>query len=166
MGGLYPGLVSKRPELLKRLSKRGVTYYIDPLLAQRAGMGGAWSPSTKEITVQSGAKTLVAAHEVTHAALSTSSINPARFLTDKRYRAARSADIVIGGGLVGTALALFLAAASRKEPNPMGEVARRVAAASYQSEVFAMGAGGAGVYPGLPVDYYDANRLFGGSFDK
>ncbi len=163
MGELYPGLVSKRPELLNRLAERGVTFYTDPLLEQRENMGGKWSPSTKEVTVQSGAEALVAGHEVTHAALSTSPINPARFLTDKRYRAARSADIVVGGGIVGTALALYLAAAHRNAPE--GEVARRVWSASYQSEVFAMGAGGAGAYPELPVDYSEAKRLFGGTFD-
>ena len=40
MAGVYPGLVAKRPELLNRLSKRGVTYYIDPLLGQKEGYGG------------------------------------------------------------------------------------------------------------------------------
>ena len=164
MGSLYPQLVSKRPELLNRLAKRGVTYYTDPLLERDVGAAGTYSPSSREVTVQLGQSIGVAGHEITHAALSTGPINPVRFLTDRRYRAARSADLIIGGGLVGTALALYLAAGSR--PDPTGfRSALRVSGAGYQSEVFAMGAGGAEGYMDLPVDYSLANQLFGGTFD-
>jgi hypothetical protein len=156
MGSLYPGLISKRPELLNRLAKRGVTYYTDPA----SKYGGVYSPKERTVTIQPGMPVAVAGHEIVHADLDISPINTARFLLDKGYRAAKASDLVIGGRTAsGWALRLYLLAAG-------GNINERVAKASYQGEIFAMGAGGAGAYPDLPVDYYDANRLFGGSFDK
>ena len=159
MGSLYPQLVSKRPELLNRLAKRGVTYYTDPLIT-RTGAAGTYSPSSKEVTVETGQGVGVAAHEIVHAYQATSWINPVRFLVDKRYRAARSSDLVMAGDTaIGKVLQLALVAAG-------GDPAARVGKASYQSEVFAMGAYGTFAYPDLPVDYTEANYLFGGSFER
>lgn len=162
MASLYPALVGKRPELLSQLARRGVTYYTDPLLGQRQGAVGTYDPSSGEITVGLGQGAYVAAHEVAHAALSVSPINPFRFITDPRYRAAKSADIVHRGGPLGTALGAYLWAGSREGgPSP----SERLGGAQYQSEVFAMGAGGAEAYMDLPVDYSVANQLYGGTFD-
>ena len=159
MGSLYPQLISKRPELLNRLAKRGVTYYTDPLLA-RTGKAGVYAPYSKEVTVELGQGIGVAAHEIVHAYQATSWVNPVRFLVDKRYRAARSSDLVISGETpIGQFLRIALSAAG-------GDVAGRVGKASYQSEVFAMGAYGTFAYPDLPVDYTEARHLFGGSFER
>ncbi len=159
MGSLYPQLISKRPELLKRLAKRGVTYYTDPLLVQRAAAAGTYAPYSKEVTVQLGQGIGVAAHETVHAYQATSWVNPVRFLVDKRYRAARSSDLAIMGNTpIGQFLRLALAGAG-------GDVAERVGRAGRQSEVFAIGAYGRGAYPDLPVDYTEARYLFGGSFE-
>jgi len=166
MGGLYPGLVSKRPELLKRLSKRGVTYYLDPLASQRHilgkkgtydpnyRLGGYYDPKTKEVTIQKGMPTLVAGHEIVHADLATGPTNIVRFLTDSKYRAMRIADILIDGGRW-SGYVEMLSGYGQKE---IGE-------GGLASEAFAMGAGGSAAYMGEPVDYTDANRLFGGTFD-
>ena len=160
MGSLYPQLISKRPELLNRLAKRGVTFYTDPLLGRDVGAAGTYTPATKETVVQLGQGIGVAAHEIVHAYQATSWVNPARFLLDKRYRAARSSDLVLSGDTpIGQFLRIALSAAG-------GDVAGRVERASYQSEVFAMGAYGEFVYPDLPVDYTEANYLFGGSFER
>ena len=160
MGSLYPQLVSKRPELLNRLAKRGVTYYTDPLLGRDASAAGTYTTATKEVAVELGQGIGVAAHEIVHAYQATSWINPARFLLDKRYRAARSSDLVISGDTpIGQFLRIALSAAG-------GDVAGRVERASYQSEVFAMGAYGTFAYPDLPVDYTEARYLFGGSFER
>ena len=164
MGSLYPQLISKRPELLNRLARRGVTFYTDPFLERDVGAAGTYSPWNKEATVQLGQSIGVAGHEIVHADLATGPVNPIRFITDSRYRAAKSAGLITSGGLAGTALGLYLAAGSR--PDPTGfRSALRVQQAGYQSEVFAMGAGGAEAYMDLPVDYSTANRLFGGTFD-
>ena len=155
MGSLYPELVSKRPELLKRLSKRGVTYYIDP----KADKGGTYSPSSKELVIKQGMPAGIAAHEVVHASMATSWVNPVRFLVDKNYRAARASDLVISGNTpIGQALRLYLYAAG-------GDIAGRVQKASMGGETFAIGAYGVDAYPGLPVDYSEAESLFGGSFE-
>ena len=159
MAGLHPELVAKRPELLNRLAKRGVTFHIDPLLAQKERYGGYYSPSSKEIVLQQGSGTGVAAHETVHASMATSWVNPVRFLVDKNYRAARASDLVISGKTpIGQALRLYLAAAG-------GNIGARVQKASMSSEIFAIGAYGVGAYPGLPVDYSEAESLFGGSFE-
>lgn len=166
MGKMYPKLISKRPELLNRLADRGVTYHIDPQLTKKTGYGGYYSPSQKQVVLQSGSEPLVAAHEITHAYQSTSPINLKRFITDKHYRAARSADTVMGGGLAGRGLTLGLLAYGRNKTDDLREwMNETVGRASYQSEVFAMGAGGAGGYPDLPVNYTEADHLFGGTFD-
>lgn len=166
MGGLYPELVSKRPELLKRLSNRGVTYYVDPLASQRhllgmsgtydpnVRLGGYYDPRTKEVTIQKGQPALVAGHEIVHADLATGPTNIVRFLTDSKYRAMRIADVLIEDGRWSGYVELL---------SGYGE--KEIGQGGLASEVFAMGAGGSTAYMDQPVDYTDANRLFGGTFD-
>ncbi len=169
MGSLYPELVAKRPELLNRLAKRGVTYYIDPLLGQRRGAAGEYDPGPKTVTVQARMPVGVAAHEVVHADLSTGPLNVVRYLTDRNYRSARMEDLFREGD---TWLGHFIrkawfketAAADPSDPFALLEERRREF--RLREETFAMGAGGSSVYMDYPVDYYDANRLFGGTLDQ
>ena len=150
MANKYPELVAKRPELLERLAKRGVTYHVDPKLKERTGYGGEYDRAAKAVTIQSGSEAGVAAHELVHADLSASKLDVSRFLTDNSYRASRWVDIAIEGNLLVGAYFLAFGGAQK---------------ANLQSEVFAMGAYGSEAYSDLQVDYRDANRLFGGSFE-
>ena len=155
MASLYPKLVAKRPELLNRLAKRGVTFHVDP----SADKGGTYSPSSKELVIKQGMPAGIAAHEVVHASMATKWVNPVRFLVDKNYRAARASDLVISGKTpIGQALRFYLYAAG-------GDIAARVKRASMGGETFAIGAYGVDAYPGLSADYSEAESLFGGSFE-
>ena len=169
MAGVYPGLVSKRPELLERLARRGVTYYIDPLLLQRTGAAGVYDPVAKAATVHRGMPSFVAAHEVVHADLSTGPTNVIRYLTDRNYRSARMEDLFRDGD---TWLGQFIRKAWLKESatadpgDPYALLQEKQKEFTMREETFAMGAGGSSVYMDYPVDYTDANRLFGGTFDE
>ena len=167
-GSLYPQLLAKDPDLLSGLAERGVTFHTDPNLIQNLGAGGIYDPYTRQISVQQGQPGLVAAHEVVHADISTGPLNTARYLFDRNYRATTSEDLFREGNTwPGSFIrrAWFKESAAANPDDPFALLEERRREYSLRGETFAMGAGGSAAYIDYPVDYYDANRLFGGTLD-